>query len=86
MSKSAQALLNERPAKAPAKPAAKAKTNPARKPKSEWFTQGNRSGSTSGGSKNSGQAADRTEKRLIKQERVQDPGALRPVELVLAAE
>lgn len=55
MSKSAQALLNERPAKAPAKPAAKAKTNPARKPKSEWFTQGNRSGSTSGGSKNSSQ-------------------------------
>ncbi|WP_438491915.1 DEAD/DEAH box helicase [Paenibacillus sp. IHBB 3054] len=55
MSKSAQALLNERPAKAPAKPAAKAKTNPARKPKSEWFTQGNRAGSTSGGSKNSGQ-------------------------------
>ncbi|AIQ18916.1 DEAD/DEAH box helicase [Paenibacillus sp. FSL H7-0357] len=57
MSKSAQALLNERPAKAPAKPAAKAKTNPARKPKSEWFTQGNRSGSTSGGSKNSGQGS-----------------------------
>ncbi|OMD49856.1 MULTISPECIES: DEAD/DEAH box helicase [Paenibacillus] len=57
MSKSAQALLNERPAKAPAKPAAKAKTNPARKPKSEWFTQGNRAGSTSGGSKNSGQGS-----------------------------
>lgn len=49
MSKSAQALLNERPAKAPAKTAAKAKTNPARKPKSEWFTQGNRPGNSSGG-------------------------------------
>ncbi|MBW4080280.1 DEAD/DEAH box helicase [Paenibacillus sp. S150] len=54
MSKSAQALLNERPAKAPAKPAAKAKTSPARKPKSEWFTQGGRPGNGSGGSKGSG--------------------------------
>ncbi|MHA6529170.1 DEAD/DEAH box helicase [Paenibacillus sp. BAC0078] len=57
MAQSALALLNERPAKAPAKPV-KAKTHPARKPKQEWFTQGNRPGGGSGGSK-SGSAGSR---------------------------
>ncbi len=70
MSKSTLALLNDRPAKAPAKPAAKSKANPPRKPKTEWFTQGNKpksgtngqaspdSGSRSGG-RVSGSANDR---------------------------
>ncbi|KWX75659.1 DEAD/DEAH box helicase [Paenibacillus jilunlii] len=53
MSQSTLALLNDRPVKSPAKPAAKAKSNPARKPKSEWFTQGNRPGNSSGGGANS---------------------------------
>ena len=44
MSKSNLALLADRPAKAPAKQAPKPKTNPARKPKSEWFTQGKQGG------------------------------------------
>ncbi|KAI7253993.1 hypothetical protein KC345_g11302 [Hortaea werneckii] len=49
MSKSNLALLADRPGKAaPAKQAPKAKTNPARKPKSEWFTQG-KQGSGNGG-------------------------------------
>lgn len=55
MSKSNLALLADRPGKAaPAKQAPKAKTNPARKPKSEWFTQGkqgNGNGSTGGAPK-----------------------------------
>ncbi|WP_405114006.1 DEAD/DEAH box helicase [Paenibacillus sp. FSL K6-1217] len=40
MSKSNLALLADRPSKAQVKPSQKAKTNPARKPKSEWFAQG----------------------------------------------
>lgn len=52
MSKSTLALLNERPAKAPAKPAVKTKTNPPRKPKTEWFTQGKQSGSRPAGKPN----------------------------------
>ncbi|AIQ41997.1 DEAD/DEAH box helicase [Paenibacillus sp. FSL R7-0312] len=50
MSKSNLALLADRPGKAPAKPSQKAKTNPARKPKSEWFTQG-KQGAGNGGAK-----------------------------------
>ena len=49
MSKSTLALLNDRPAKAPVKPAAKSKASPARKPKSEWFTQGNKPKNGAGG-------------------------------------
>lgn len=43
MPASARALLEDRTGKSAAKPAAKAKpkANPPRKPKSEWFTQGN---------------------------------------------
>ncbi|NQX46258.1 DEAD/DEAH box helicase [Paenibacillus tritici] len=52
MSKSNLALLADRPGKAPVKPSQKAKTNPARKPKSEWFAQGKQGGGyTSGGAR-----------------------------------
>lgn len=43
MPRSAQAVMTDRPGKAPVKPAAKGKANPPRKPKSEWFTQGKQS-------------------------------------------
>lgn len=52
MSKSNLALLADRPGKAPVKPSQKAKTNPPRKPKSEWFVQGKQqSGGNTGGAK-----------------------------------
>ncbi|NOU77846.1 DEAD/DEAH box helicase [Paenibacillus sp. LMG 31459] len=54
MSKSNLALLADRPGKAPAKPSQKAKTNPARKPKSEWFSQGKQGGGNGGAKSASG--------------------------------
>lgn len=53
MSKSNLALLADRPGKAPAKPSQKAKTK-ARKPKSEWFSQGKQGGGNGGAKSASG--------------------------------
>lgn len=62
MSKSALALLNDRSAKAPAKPAAKNKANPPRKPKTEWFTQGKQAGNRSAGQPNSSSSSSAARK------------------------